>query len=130
MDSILAAVPDGDYQFVLVNYGANDVTAGLPAEATWVANYQSILDKAHVRFPDAQVYVMRPWRRGFGTQSDTLATWIASAIVGRAWAHLGPDERVWMEGGDDGATMTSDGTHYSTAGDTECAAQWQTVLGY
>jgi hypothetical protein len=40
------------------------------------------------------------------------------------------DERVWLEGGDDGATMTTDGVHYSSAGQTACAAAWQTVLGY
>jgi len=44
-------------------------------------------------------------------------------------AYLGHDERVWLEGGDDGATMTTDGRHYSAAGQAECAAQWRSVIG-
>jgi len=35
-----------------------------------------------------------------------------------------------LSGGDDGATYTSDGVHYSNAAQTVCAAQWMTAMGY
>ena len=33
-----------------------------------------------------------------------------------------------LEGGDDGATMTSDGIHYSAAGLAEVIAQWSAII--
>lgn len=128
--SILAAAPAGDYSYVLVNYGANDVNS-LPAQATWQADLGTILDTAHTSMPRANIYVMLPWRRGFDASCDTLATWIGNVVATRSpWAHIGPDERIWLKGADDGATNTVDGTHYSVAGHTAAAAQWKTALGY
>lgn len=60
-----------------------------------------------------------------------MAGWIDAIIAdypGRCYA--GHDERIWLEGGDNGATMTYDGTHYSAAGQAECVNQWKTILGY
>ena len=115
---------------VLINLGANDV-GSMPAEATYKTNLAYIMDAFHAAFPSAQVYVARTWRRGYAAESNTLAGWIATVVGARAgWGNLGFDERVWLEGGNDGATMTTDGIHYSTAGKAECAAKWKAVLGY
>lgn len=115
---------------VLVNLGANDFAA-MPAEADYKTNLGYILDAIHTKWPNATVYVARAWTRGAGmAAANTLAGWTATVVGARSWAALGPDERVWLENGDDGATYTYDGTHYNAAGNTAAAAQWMTALGY
>lgn len=126
----LAAVTDTPTH-ILFNLGANDSLA-LPAQAVWEANLATILDAMHTKWPSIRIYVSRPWRRGAPAGSlDSIATWINNVRATRtAWVFLGDDERVWLEGGDDGATNTSDGLHYSVAGAAAKAAQMVTVLGY
>lgn len=117
-------IPD----YILINLGVNDFDTQV--EATWKASYTSILDKLNAKWPSAQIYCMKTWRRGYTTQANTQAGWLDAVIATRSFAHAGPDERVWLEGGDDGATMTTDGIHYSTAGQTEAGVQWQAAIGY
>jgi lysophospholipase L1-like esterase len=136
----MKALVDGDLlympktpapDYLLFNLGVNDIGAGLPAEAVWEANVLYIIDAFRVRYPNVKVYLMRPWYRAHLAEANTLAGWIDVIVAARPGiAFVGPDERVWMAGNDDGATMTTDGTHYSAAGNAECARQWQTVLGY
>jgi lysophospholipase L1-like esterase len=131
IDSWLAGfTPQYDPPFVLFNMGANDVVGTWP-EATWKANLAYILDAIHTKFPRAVIYQMRSWRRGYATESDTIATWAADVRATRApWAVTGPDERVFLEGGDDGATYTVDGVHPNAAGYALTADQWIAALGY
>lgn len=106
-------------RFILANFGANDVAA-LPAEATWEADYLAVIDGFVAKWPTAKFVITRPWRRGYATECNTLATRIDHIVAARPdVAFVGDDERVWLEGGDNGATMTIDGTHYSAAGDAE-----------
>lgn len=46
-----------------------------------------------------------------------------------SWAHPGIDERLILEGGDDGATFTADGVHPTDAGYELEATAWLSVLG-
>ena len=118
------------YQNVLITVGANDVAA-LPAQATWEADMATLLDAINAKWPTARVFVANAWRRNYGAQCDTIAGWLNNVLATRgAWAFVGPDERVYLENGDDGATYTTDGVHPNTAGYILAAAQWQTVLGY
>jgi lysophospholipase L1-like esterase len=127
---IAALAPVQNMRFILVNLGANDVSA-LPAEAVWQANLATVLDAMNVAYPVAKVYVMRPWRRGYAAECNTVATRIGNVLATRgAWAFVGPDERVFLENGDDGVTYTADGIHPNTAGYALTAAQWKTALGY
>lgn len=134
--STLAGFPDdmasGDYRAILVNVGANDMgdPAVMANEAAWESYYLTVIDAARAKAKRADIYLMRPWRRGYDAQAATLKTWIDNIVAARAFTYVGPDEAVWLKGADDGAAMTTDGVHYSTAGNVECAAQWQTVLGY
>jgi lysophospholipase L1-like esterase len=117
-------------RYILFNLGSNDATS-LPAEADWKTNALYILDAFHARWPSAQVYMMRPWRRGYNTECDTLAGWIGDVVTARStFAHLGPDERVFLENGDNGTTYTSDGIHPTTPGYALTAAQWAAAMGY
>lgn len=126
---------DGEF-LVLINLGAvtlND--AVMPDAATWKSDYQYIIDAIIARLPTSTVYIVKPWYAGYTANANTMAGWIDDLITANAALYpgqviLGHDERVWMEGGDNGATMTTDGLHYSTAGMAECAAQWKTILGY
>lgn len=118
-------------RFVLVNIGVNDIANGLPAEATWRADFGVVLDAIHAKYPNALVYSMRPWMIGQDAASTTLAGWIAAEEATRAaWALPGPDEQVWAKAGDNGATNYSDAVHYSVAGNAACVTAWETVLGY
>ena len=129
--TVLAGMDDtGDPVNVLCNWGANDVNV-LPAEAMWKANYLAIIDACVAKWPQAKVYLTRPWRRGYATQCDTLAGWINDIVAARPGVvSVGDDERVWLENGDNGAAMTSDGIHYSASGQAAKALQVKAVLGY
>lgn len=125
----LAAVTTGSADHIFCNLGVNDVIAGLPAEATWKANYLTILDAMHSKWPNATMYITKPWTRGEATDCDTLAGWIDAIVAARDFAAAGDDERVWLEGGDNGVTMTTDGIHYSAAGNAAKVTQCTTLLG-
>lgn len=113
---------------ILVTLGANDV-AGTLVEATWKADYLDVLDRFHAAWPDAVVYLSRPWVRTATTDVDTVAGWIADIQAARpTFVQLGPDQRVWLENGDDGATLTTDGIHLSAAGQLAADPAWYAVL--
>lgn len=118
---------------VVCDLGVNDVLLWPLVEATWKSDYGYILDAFHTKWPSAHVYVTLPWARNNDSDShfNDLATWITDIVSTRsAWASVGPDQRVWVKGADNGATNTIDGVHFSVAGNLACAAQWQTALGY
>jgi lysophospholipase L1-like esterase len=131
IDADLAARTEPAVQAVLFNLGANDMNA-LPAEAVWESDALYIIDAIRAKWPSAKVYIMRPWTRGAGmATANTLAGWIGTVVAARpGGAFLGPDERVFLENGDNGVTYTIDGTHPNAAGYALTAAQWKTVLGY
>jgi hypothetical protein len=129
----LAVMPNESSDFtvrrILVNMSINDAAPPMLAEADWKTDAAYILDAFHAKYPSASVYLMRFWGRNLGTNCNTLATWQATVQTARStWCFLGPDERVWLEGGDDGVTMTTDGLHYSAAGKAEAVDQWMEVL--
>jgi hypothetical protein len=131
LTTTLAGMPPALYASdvrVLINYGVNDMAA-MPSAGTWQANYLAMIDAIHAKWPTARIYLMRPWFRTHDADSDTLAGWIATIIAARAtFVFPGPDERIWLKGSDDGATMTVDGAHYSAAGNVEAVNQWKAIL--
>jgi lysophospholipase L1-like esterase len=135
IDGILTQIPATTIYFdpvaFLVNIGVNDINGGLQPQAQFEAEYADVIETINAAYPDAQIYLARPWYRDFETESDTIAGWIANVQAAHpAYTVLGPDARVWAKGADNGATMTTDGVHYTAAGQTENAAQWRTVLGF
>ncbi len=128
LDSLTAhmAKVNGTPSFVLVNIGLNDTTS----RASYTAQLGRVLDSLHVRWPSALMGVMKVWGRAgsLPVHSDSVDSYIDSVLPSRPWTFNGPDERIWMKGSDNGATMTYDGTHYSAAGMIECARQWKLVL--
>lgn len=127
VDTNLAAVT-GTANVITLNLGANDVGA-LPAEAAWKADMIAMIGAFRAKWPQCHIYIARPWRRNYATECDTLATWIADIVAGYpSGVHLGMDERVWMENGDDGAAYTTDGIHYNAAAQPIAAAAWAAVI--
>lgn len=113
---------------ILINLGANDVST-LPTEELWKSNLTSIIDAFREKWPNVKLYIAKAWRRNYATECNSLASWIDDVVSSySANVYLGHDERIWLEGGDDGATMTSDGTHYSPSGVAEVDDQWLSVL--
>lgn len=128
---IQALQPSEAFEYACFNWGANEMGDVLPAEATWKANYLAILDGVHTLWPNCACFLTRPWSRGNLTKANTLATWISDIQAARStFVTQGDDERVWMEGGDDGVTMTTDGVHLSTAGQTGKARAAQIAMGF
>jgi lysophospholipase L1-like esterase len=116
--------------YILLNLGANE-TDSMPNMGTWETNYGAIIDALHAKWAAAQLYVMRPWVQGKDADSDTLAASIATVVAARpAFAHLGPDERVFLKGADNGATYMADAKHPNAAGYSLTAAQWAAALGF
>ena len=116
---------------VLMNWGVNDITSGLPVEATWEANYLSIIDQVHAKWPLAQIYLTRPWKAGFDASAATLHTWIDVIVAARAaFVHVGDDEAIWLKGSDNGASETLDGIHYAPYSEQLKSNQMAVVLGW
>jgi len=135
IDDKIAEIDDPENtKKILINFGVNDQASidfdNAGEVAVWVSDYESLIDQLATVCPNADFYLSRPWAR-IGTEWNQIAAAIGTIVSDRPLiAHLGDDERVWLEGGDDGATMTTDGTHYSAAGQAEKTAQMMTVLGY
>ena len=116
---------------ILMNWGVNDMIGSLPAEATWEANYESIIDQAHAKWPLAPIYLTRPWKVGFDAPAATLHTWIDVIVAARStFVHVGDDEAIWLKGSDNGASETTDGIHYSTLGNALKVSQEKAILGW
>jgi hypothetical protein len=123
----------GNPSTICLNIGVNELGWGneAVAEATFKSNLAWIIDAFVAKWPGVDVYVAYPWRQGFNVNAAIMKTWVDFVIATYGSSvFAGPDENVWLENGDDGATYTSDGTHYSIAGQFQCALEWMTVLGY
>lgn len=120
---------------ILINIGINNISDGALADVT--ADLTWIVETLHTAYPSARIFIMRVGRDATGhptwpAKLTTLNdTYIANVISAHAsYCFAGPDERVWMEGGDNYATYTDDGVHPNAAGRIVSATQWQTSMGY
>jgi lysophospholipase L1-like esterase len=129
--TLLTAVNMTAPTYILINLGINE-GGSPPGEVEWKANYQTIIDTLLTRWPDTDIYLAQPWSQPLDdARVIDEHDWIDELVaLDTDHLHVGHNEAVWLEGGDDGATMTSDGVHYTAAGNTECISQWETVLGY
>jgi lysophospholipase L1-like esterase len=132
ISTVLAGIETSNiHNYVFINLGINDWDLVMPNETTWKANYQIIIDAVKAKWSTAKIYIVKPWDRGHNSDATTVAGWVDALIAANSGVvYAGHDESGWLKGADDGATMTSDGCHYSAAGNAECIAQWETVLGY
>jgi lysophospholipase L1-like esterase len=116
-------------RYALINLGANDITWDpAPTEGEWKADMLHISDVLHDAFPNIKILIMRIWRRGHAAECDTYAGWIADLATTYSYIENGPDERVFLENGDDGVTYTYDGKHPNAAGYLLTAQEWLAVV--
>jgi lysophospholipase L1-like esterase len=122
--------PRASQYVFLINFGSNDAPLA-PLEATWKSDYAYIIDAILVKYPAAKIYITKPWGTSYAAWWTTFSTWIDDIVAlypGQVF--VGDDERTWLEGGDNGATNTIDGVHYSAAGQTAKVAAIRAALGY
>jgi len=120
--------PDVPVPAVLINLGVNEIGAP-PASATWRANYQTIIDAVHAKWAIAVIYIAYPWRQGFDANAAVLHGYIDQLLTDNVGLCVaGPDEVAVIQPPDDGATNTTDGIHYSAAGNVAWASAWETTL--
>lgn len=141
IDAFLAAAappsPPTAPIYVMANLGTNEISGAggggpsLPPEATWEGDYEYIIDAIHTKWPQCKFYMMKPDFRGSDpTKVASIHSWIDVIVAARPGiAFAGPNESVWLENGDNYATYTVDGTHYSPAGNSAAALQWKAALG-
>lgn len=122
--ALMTSVPE----FVSISLGSNDAQA-LPAEATFKANYGTIIEAIHAQYPAALIYVSIPVRLSDSPPSAptadciTLRGWIDDVIASYDYVHEGVDE-IDLENGDGYATYYIDTTHMNSAG----YLQWANIL--
>lgn len=132
LPQVLADDPLPDVQVALCNWGANDSTAANwvnITETQWKDDYREVINTLIAKWPNILIYLSRAWVRGRQTKCDAMAAWIADLVAEYPLnVRLGDDERVWLEGGDDGVANTVDGVHYSDAGQrAKCDAMLQVL---
>ena len=97
-----------------------------------MADFQTIVNASIAASPNCKIYLTKVWSRAaqdadviaFAANVDTVVA------ANPANVFVGVDEAITLEGGDDGATNTTDGTHMSAAGGIAWAAAMMTILGY
>lgn len=135
IDSLISSAV-GMPDYIFYNLGANDTPPGIepaPTQTEWTQWTSTNLDKLHAKWPNAQVYVAVAWTRLYPDLANFRAQWTANILSsnGRSnWAFPGPDERTYLPGSDNGATMTEDGVHYSPLGEYRTSQEWRKRIGY
>jgi hypothetical protein len=115
---------------ICINLGTNDLPI-LITESEWKASYTSIIDSLRAKWPGVPIYCAKLWERDSGPDFDTMAGWIDDIIATYpSGVAVGMDERIWLENGDDGATYTTDGCHYSLPAHVVCSQAWIAGMGY
>jgi lysophospholipase L1-like esterase len=117
---------------VLIDLGEHDMVNGSPPTQTAFQNaYLSLIDAIVAKWFDAEIYLDFPWTVALdGTSYTNFKGYIQNVIAARSMCHAGVDQGVTIKGSDNGATNTSDGIHFSTAGKIAYAAAMQTAMGY
>jgi lysophospholipase L1-like esterase len=117
--------------YVCLTYGVNDVES-MPAEVATKANWRTILDAIHAKWPGVRVGVSTVWSRDYAADCTTWNSWITDVLAEGAYSGFcaaGPDQTVYLEGGDNGATyMQADGKHPNDAGYALMAQQWAALI--
>jgi hypothetical protein len=140
IDSQLATLPKDIAPLFIIDLGVNNfaIPGVVPSHDGFVAAYLTILDKIKAAYPFAQAYLSFPWRStqlpnwpDMNTACATLRSYIQDVIAARSdWVHAGPDQNVWLANGDNGATRTTDGVHFSSDGQAESVRQWKLIFGH
>ena len=123
IDAALAAAV-GTPAHILINIGINE-TGSLPAEVTWKANLQYILDALHVKYPAALCYLAKVWRANltYAANVATVNGWLTDTIAANSgFCRAGVDDEAVLTGHNDGDA------HPDATGVLLYASAWRTVI--
>lgn len=115
IDADLAAAPESEYQYAILNIGINDILHGNTDWADMETQIGYVLDAIHAKWASCKIFVDKIWSASAidANQNYFDDTVIPNVLATRsAWAFLGTDERITIKADDNGATYTHDGTHY------------------
>lgn len=108
-----------------------DIGANCGAQANYPTNLQYTVEAIKAKYANAEIFISFPWVRGMEASNAQLHTYIDNVIALHPdYCFPGDDECIWMEGGDNGATMSTDGVHYSDAGYVAKRAAVRAIIGY
>jgi lysophospholipase L1-like esterase len=123
------AAATGTPNEILINLSVNDDAVIMPDETTWKAQLTDELDWLHAKWASARIWVAKSWKRNDEVNQATFNTWKETVVASRStFAWIGIDESTILPGADNGATMTTDGIHYSDAGEAAIAAAWRALI--
>lgn len=114
---------------IIINLGANDVN-GSTLAANWNVNTRYLINAYHTAYPGANIRLTKIWKRSCAVAIASANALIDTMYGDYSWLKPGINETTFLEGGNDGATYTSDGVHPNTAGYALEATAWKTVMGY
>ena len=110
---------------ICINLGANDSP---PDVATFQASMDYIIQAYHTAFPSANIRIAKIWQRNNAADILVMNEAIDNLYTANAWLQPGINEADFLEGGDDGVTYTTDGTHPTDAGYQLGGAAWAAVI--
>jgi hypothetical protein len=126
-----------NYDKIFLNIGVVEISSAyneetvMPKANDWIANYQYIINALIKKWPNAKIFIAKPWERTKDREAGILASWIDYLMmVNSRILYPGPDESIWIKDDDDGYTMTTDGCHYSLAGNEEMAKKWTDIMSF
>ena len=124
----------GDPHFILMNFGANDVANSI-TESAFKTAMRSMINAFRTKWDGRPIYIAKPGRQNYDSECAAVGGWVDD-LIGEypSGVYAGHDELDWFKGDDNYATYAKvevpPGVHYNDAGNTECARQWKTILGY
>lgn len=125
IDADLAAISE-EYQYAVVNIGINDLLHGNTDWSDMENQIGYVLDAIHAKWSGCKVCLDKIWS---GSVAEATNDYFDNNVIPNvlatrsAWAFDGVDERISIKSDDNGATYTSDLTHYSNPAGFQQIAQ-------
>ena len=122
---------------IIVSGGANDLSqlvTGALDSAGWVNRMYPVLDTLHGRWPNAEIFWIKPYRDDFSdgrynAHALNMARWIDFVVSRPAYSsfsHAGINENDWFK--PNISTYSDDRVHYNNAGALAAVQQWIPIL--
>jgi len=120
-------------KIAIIEGGVNDIAGGTITQATYLANWATMLDACAAADIIPVCLAILPWTNGTDEQLRTRDTWNAALrdlvlrYGGAVWVDASPYVGQYRTGGDDNnlwdiqTAYNADGVHYNTAGHAQIA---------
>ena len=121
-------------EFILINMGTNDARpVTITPEEIFKTSYNAVIAACQAKWPGVPIFCQRIYRADSAQTiaNSTIINGYIDDIVASYGTGIydGPDDEVWAENGDAGATYLSTGhVHYSPAAHSVLAGLWLTAI--